>query len=171
MDRILATSGYPDQTLAELRRHWDVIDIRSQRAALEYLQSVPDLPTAAAIGLAQPDAEMDGEPSARVMIQEILRIDPTLPVIISTGARDPKTIVDLVKLGAFDYVVEPRGKDRHDEPAMRDYESRLINAALARAKWRLTEAAALLGMKRTTLHYRIKHLGLDPRRRSPSSDS
>lgn len=112
---ILFSSGIPGNTLASLKRRWRVLNIASQREALAYLQSLhaqgQPLPLAVAVGYAHPTAAAE-DLSAQQMLREIHKLDATLPVIISTGTRDVPTIVDLIKRGAFDYVLETRkGKD------------------------------------------------------------
>lgn len=62
------------------------------------------------------------------------------------------------------------GSDESDAPmpplkeALTALESRLIRQALERSDHNLTAAAALLGIKRPTLHYRMRHLGLEASR-------
>lgn len=47
--------------------------------------------------------KMDG----REVLEKIKQIDPTIQVVIITGYSDVKTAVDVIKLGAFDYVTKP----------------------------------------------------------------
>jgi DNA-binding NtrC family response regulator len=48
---------------------------------------------------------------------------------------------------------------------VRDYERRLIEEVLGQCAWNQRRAAALLGLLPTTLHEKMKRLGLLPRRR------
>ncbi len=47
--------------------------------------------------------KMDG----KEVLEKIKQIDPTIQVVIITGYSDVKTAVDVIKLGAFDYVTKP----------------------------------------------------------------
>jgi DNA-binding NtrC family response regulator len=48
------------------------------------------------------------------------------------------------------------------DKVMARHERRLVSQAIAEAKGNITRAAELLGMKRTTLHYRMQTLGIKP---------
>lgn len=104
-DTILFSSGLMAEALAELKRHWHVVDIVSQHEALAYLRNCQTLPLAVAVGYASPQAAKT-DLSAQQMLREIHKLDANLPVIISTSTNDVPTIVDLIKRGAFDYVLE-----------------------------------------------------------------
>lgn len=132
METILLTSGYPPASIAEVRKHWHVIEIRSQREAWEYLRTSVELPAAITIGYAQsaPDSEM----AAREMLGEVLKLDPNMPVIISTSSQATPLIVDLVKRGAFDYVIEP--VDRDDPEAVAQYTQALVLSLTRAVRWR-----------------------------------
>lgn len=218
MDTVLLTSGYPSGTLAELRRHWNVIDIRSQEGALDHLRRKSAVLSAAVIGNAFPDGFVGGDLGAEEMLARLLERDRSLPIIISTRNRDPRMIVQLVRQGAFDYVIEPsdrtdpeevfaytqnlvlalrravhlravlreneqlRRRDSADVAAppqpwaeapipapggrlnyrqtMRQCERQLIARALRQSHNNITRAAEMLGLKRTTLRYRIRQLDL-----------
>jgi len=47
--------------------------------------------------------KMDG----KEVLEKIKQIDPSIQVVIITGYSDVKTAVDVIKLGAFDYVTKP----------------------------------------------------------------
>src|SRR3954471_13080304 len=48
-----------------------------------------------------------GDKDGRDVLQEIKGINPQTIVIIITGYSDIKTAVDVIKLGAFDYITKP----------------------------------------------------------------
>lgn len=68
------------------------------------------------------------------MLSEIREFDAAIPVVISTHADDPGSIVELVKHGAFDYVVEP--EDWADEAALLAYVDRMSLALGKAMQWR-----------------------------------
>ncbi len=109
METVLLTSGYHPMVLEEARRLWNVVDIAKQREALEYLRSCHELPAAACVGNIYTDdipLSKRTDLDAWTMMSEIHKIDPDMPVIISTKSNSPRMIVDLIKAGAFDFLVE-----------------------------------------------------------------
>src|SRR5688500_4609202 len=48
-----------------------------------------------------------GDKDGKDVLQEIKNINPQTIVIIITGYSDIKTAVDVIKLGAFDYITKP----------------------------------------------------------------
>ncbi len=74
--------------------------------------------------------------AAHEALEEVKKIDPDLPVIISTSLDIPSAIVELVKRGAFDYVVEPKPpvKPQDDQRYAQELEFALKRAVL----WRET---------------------------------
>jgi len=130
MDTILVSSGIIPPAMNALRHKWQVIDIVRQREALAYLQQCTEKPLAVAVGYASPKAAPEGDLSALQMLQAIQKIDPTLPVIISTATSDIPVVVDLIKRGAFDYVVET-GKD--NKPAQQERYTQELVLAFTRA--------------------------------------
>jgi DNA-binding NtrC family response regulator len=128
MDSVLITSGYPSATVSELKRHWKIIDIRNQSQALQRLPELKETISAAVIG----NASYENKPvvGANEMLEALLARDPDLPIIISTHNRDPRVIVNLVRKGAFDYVIEVA--DRTDIEAIFAYTQNLV-LALKRA--------------------------------------
>lgn len=133
MDSILMSSGYPASVVAEAERHWHVTHITNQREALAHLRSGRDMPAAIAIGYAT-TRYAPHELLARDMLAEIHKLDPTVPVIISTAEGATSVIVDLVKHGAFDYVIEPM--DHNDAVAVEPYCQNLILALTRAVQWR-----------------------------------
>jgi len=134
METVLLTSGYPPAAIVEAKKRWHVVDIHSQREALAHLQGMVELPAAISIGYV---AMADGteELNAKEMLAAIQKIDPSLPVIISTGQSSPGVIVDLVKRGAFDYVVEPANRNANPE-ALAGYVNDLMLALTRAVQWR-----------------------------------
>jgi two-component system response regulator HydG len=72
----------------------------SAKKALEMLDQVTDF------DLILCDYRLDGT-DGKTMLQKIKEKYPSLPVIIITGYNDLKTAVDVMKLGAYDYVTKP----------------------------------------------------------------
>lgn len=132
-ETILMCSGYPDYTLAELRKHYEIIDIHRQREAMAMLQGGEITPAVVCIGLVAPPAGY-GDLTAGTMLPEILKLDPTMPVVISTGTRATTAIVELIKRGAFDYVIEPM--DRKDPAQGLLYTQALLHAVNQAVQWR-----------------------------------
>ena len=90
MYTILATCGYLPETMRELRRHWNVVDVVDQNEALDWLRTCKELPSAVVMGYVTPhigqrgsSISNDGQMSADVLLPAIHQIDPDLPVIIS----------------------------------------------------------------------------------------
>ena len=147
METVLVSSGYRSHTLVALRQHWDVVDIPSHEDALAHLTAAQELPAAVAIGyVTWPEAgvelEWDSPASsarnlpAHVMLQRVLELDRDLPVVISTGESRPGAIVEFVKRGAFDYVIEPRDDPRHE--VLEQYTQDLVLALRRAVQWRVT---------------------------------
>jgi DNA-binding NtrC family response regulator len=143
METILASSGYLPETLRALKRHWNVVDIHDQSEALDWLRGCTELPCAVAIGWVKlhearhgawrPGA---GQMPASVMLPEVHRIDPELPAIISAAESQSTAIVELIKLGAFDYVVEPLPPASAE--AVERYTRDLVLALQRAVQWRVT---------------------------------
>lgn len=139
METILLSSGYQEQTLTTLHKRWNALDIPQHTEALDYLRNCRKLPEAVVIGYVPrvDDNEgtfEDGGLPAPAMLNQVLEIDPDLPVIVSAGEPHARAIVNLVKLGAYSYVVEPI--DRSDDEQMERY-TRELELTLSRAvQWR-----------------------------------
>jgi DNA-binding NtrC family response regulator len=139
MESVLLSSGYPEAVLAAVRKKWKVIDIPNQQEALAYFQLHPKSLVAACIGnvVYNPQLNNHGDANnldAWTLMKEIHKIEPELPVIISTSLSTPRTIVDLVKCGAFDYVVEPF--DKNDPQLLAGYIHDLVFALTRATQWR-----------------------------------
>jgi DNA-binding NtrC family response regulator len=131
METILLSSGYLESVLAVVREKWQVIDIPNQREALEYFRANRDVPAVACIGNT---LCCEGDLDAWTLMKEMHKIDPDMPVIISAGLSLPRTIVDLVRLGAFDYVVEP--DDKSDPQQVASYIHEIVFALTRAVQWR-----------------------------------
>ncbi len=121
MQEVLLSSGFKDITLKNVALNWRIIDIMDARQAVDYLKTCKKLPAAVVLGNVQrpgPDGKLhwktpfEDSPDeifpAHAALHEVHKIDPELPVIISTSLDMPGAIVELVKRGAFDYVLEPK---------------------------------------------------------------
>ena len=144
VETILISSGFFQDTLAELQRHWNVVDICDPQEALAFLRTASPAPVAVTIGFVQSpkvdgtvdDAPVEGYMPAHVTLRKILELDADLPVIISTHQNHPAAIVRLIKDGAFDYVVEPPGPEAAAE--IQRYNQELVAALRQAVRWRST---------------------------------
>ena len=131
MDTILMTSGFLSPVLSVVRRHWCVVDIECQREALAHLRSMPEPPHAVCIGRT---VDIGDDLDAWEMLSAVRAEVPDVPVLISTTQNSPKVIVELVKLGAFDYVLEPG--DAGDPEQVSRYVEDLVFALSRATNWR-----------------------------------
>lgn len=84
-----------------LTKHgYETIESYSAKKALELLEEVKD------IDIVLCDYRMEGM-DGKTMLLKIKEKYPAMPVIIITGYNDLKTAVDVMKLGAYDYVTKP----------------------------------------------------------------
>jgi DNA-binding NtrC family response regulator len=135
MECVLFSSGFLPEALVAARKRWQVLDIPNQREALRQLLAMPEPPLAACIGHVDNEALAEGDDlDARQMLDAIRRARPEVPVVISTHQRDPRAIVSLVRLGAFNYVVEPEPKA--GPAARRLYVEGLLHALDLAVQWR-----------------------------------
>ena len=124
------TSGFRPETLASARRQWQVIDIACQREALSHLRGMEEPPHALCIGRTRRSGDdLDAWEMLKILRQEA----PGIPVVISTGQSSPKVIVDLMRQGAFDYIVE--AQDDAPESVAR-YTEDLVFALQRAVAWR-----------------------------------
>ena len=163
LSTVLVGSGILPDTLAELRRHWNVVHIFDPQEAIEYLRTASALPAAIVVGMVPaPGAEgltirlSDGVVvmSAHVALRHILDMDADLPVIISAHQKYPAAIVRLIKDGAFDYVVEPPGPEAAAE--IQRYNQELLAALRQAARWRSTV------LENRELRRRLAQVDTDP---------
>jgi DNA-binding NtrC family response regulator len=128
---ILMSSGFIAPALGAVRQHWRVIDIECQREALAYLRNMAEPPVAICIGRA---LDIGDDLDAWQMLAAVQAEAPGVPVLISTRQASPKVIVDLVKHGAFDYVLEPQ--DREDPEEISRYVQDLVFSLTRAVRWR-----------------------------------
>lgn len=84
-----------------LTKHgYETLESFSAKKALELLDEVKD------IDIVLCDYRMEGM-DGKTMLLKIKERYPAMPVIIITGYNDLKTAVDVMKLGAYDYVTKP----------------------------------------------------------------
>jgi len=103
MPKILVIDDDPDMCLL-LRRflqrhHFEVADVTSGKKALQWLDT--NKPQLILCDLRLED--MNGSD----VLAKVKAIMPEVPFIIITGYSDVKTAVDVMKLGAYDYVTKP----------------------------------------------------------------
>ena len=103
MDKILIIDDDKDLCFVLKRflsKHgFEVIDATSGKAALEILENVePDLILC--------DFRLE-DMSGSSILKKIKEKNPAVPVIIITGYSNIKTAVEVMKLGAMDYVTKP----------------------------------------------------------------
>jgi len=132
MKKILMTSSYPESVIEDLRKRWEVVYIPNQKEALAYLGGRKDLPLVASIGLVGPSSP-GSDLDARAMLRAIHRLDPHLPVIVSTHQQSRPVIIDFIKRGAFDYVVEP--KELGDSGQYKEYIQDLVFSVTRAVEW------------------------------------
>ncbi|WEK33484.1 MAG: sigma-54 dependent transcriptional regulator [Candidatus Pseudobacter hemicellulosilyticus] len=83
-----------------MKHGYETQDSYTAKKALELLEEVPDF------DLVLCDYRLEGM-DGKTMLLKIKEKYPNLPVIIITGYNDLKTAVDVMKMGAFDYVTKP----------------------------------------------------------------
>ena len=103
MPKILVIDDDPDMCLL-LRRflqrhHFEVADVTSGKKALQWLEN--NKPQLILCDLRLED--MNGSD----VLARVKSVMPDVPFIIITGYSDVKTAVDVMKLGAYDYVTKP----------------------------------------------------------------
>lgn len=133
-DTVLLSSGFIPATLAAVRQRWQVIDIPCQRDAAKHLRGMAEPPLAVCIGRVAPQSRGDDDLNVWEMLREVQDAAPGVPVLISTGVNSPKHIVELVKAGAFDYVLEPQC--RTDPVEIDRYTEDLLLALRRAVEWR-----------------------------------
>lgn len=103
MPKILVIDDDPDMCLLLrrflLRHQFDVVDVTSGKKALQWLET--NKPELILCDLRLED--MNGSD----VLAKVKGVMPEVPFIIITGYSDVKTAVDVMKLGAYDYVTKP----------------------------------------------------------------
>ena len=99
-ERLLLVGVFQDDLYAALRRKsWLVEQVLDGREALQEAARRE-------YGVVLCSLRMDGAWGLDVL-EAILKADPLTPVLISTHERNPRIVVEAMRRGAFDYVVEP----------------------------------------------------------------
>jgi DNA-binding NtrC family response regulator len=120
-----------------------------------------------------------------ILLRELRAAQPSLPIIMMTGADDLKQAVECMKAGAQDYLRKPfarqeileavsyelsRGMAIRQAGGIQSFEEeerRIIENALEATNWRVNEAAQRLKIGRATIYRKIERFGLS----RPSSGS
>ena len=132
-ETILLSSGFIPASLAAVRQRWQVIDIPCQREAARHLRGMAVPPLVVCIGRVSPQGR-GSDLDVWEMLREVQDAAPGVPVLISTSVNSPKHIVELVKAGAFDYVLEPQC--RTDPVEVDRYTQDLLLALRRAVEWR-----------------------------------
>jgi two-component system, NtrC family, response regulator AtoC len=82
-----------------LEDHCDILEARDGAGAMEILQKHD-------VDIVMLDQRMPGE-TGMTVLPRIHALDPTIVVILATAVRDVATVVEAMRLGAYDYVVKP----------------------------------------------------------------
>jgi DNA-binding NtrC family response regulator len=147
MQEVLLSSGFRQSALNQVSQNWRIIDILDPRQAIDHLKAAKKLPAAVVLGNVQrpdPDGQLrwsttpspDALLHAHSALAQVHKIDPELPVIISTSLDMPGAIVELVKRGAFDYVIEPKSPITPADEQR--YAQELVFALTRAVLWRQT---------------------------------
>jgi two-component system response regulator AtoC len=91
--------GVRDSIRLILEDHCDILEARDGAGAIEILKSQD-------VDVVMLDQLMPGETGTTVL-PRIHALDPTIVVILATAVRDVRTVVEAMRLGAYDYVVKP----------------------------------------------------------------
>ncbi len=84
---------------AILEETCDVVEAEDGAAALERLRSHE-------VDVVMLDQRMPGEPGIEIL-PRVKALDPTIVVVLATAVRDVRTVVEAMRLGAYDYIVKP----------------------------------------------------------------
>jgi two-component system, response regulator RegA len=120
------------------------------------------------------DLRMPG-PSGLSVLQELIRSQPGILVVVLTGYGSIATAVEAMRLGAHDYLTKPCHADRilaafdsepiaHEEllefpvPSLARVEHEHIERVLHECNGNVSKAARVLGMHRRTLQYKLAKL-------------
>ncbi len=101
MAEILAVGGFEEGKLAVIPEEHRTVEVRDGREATSYFKAHHGDVGAVIMSLNMRD--MDG----REAMEEVHRIEPEVPVIISTHTTDVSVVVDAMERGAFNYIYEP----------------------------------------------------------------
>jgi len=124
--------------------------------------------------LAVVDLRMPG-PSGLELVRDLIKLDPTMRVLVLTGFGSIATAIDAVRLGATNYLPKPADADdilaafqrgevdvaqqpttNHDVPSLARAEWEHIHRVLADCGGNIPEAARRLGIHRRSLQRKLR---------------
>lgn len=117
------------------------------------------------------DLRMPG-PNGLVVIEDLLRLQPAMQIVVVTGYGSIATAVEAMRLGARDYLTKPAHADQilaafeteaetsagevdFEVPSLAKVEREHIERILQECNGNISKAARLLGMHRRTLQYKL----------------
>lgn len=119
------------------------------------------------------DLRMPG-PGGLTVIQDLLRVQPDVAIVVVTGYGSIATAVEAVKLGARDYLTKPSNADQilaafdaetddlplscepvYEVPSLARVEWEHIARVLRECDGNVSRTARVLGMSRRTLQYKL----------------
>ncbi len=112
-------TGLNDATVLVVDDERDVLTVTAKMLSAENFRTL-----SAANGQEAIEKVRDGAPDVVILdymmpgmngldvLKEIKKLSPDTPVVIVTGRGDENTAADSIKLGAFDYVAKPFGKEK-----------------------------------------------------------
>jgi DNA-binding NtrC family response regulator len=101
MERILAVGGFTEADIEAMSRDRECANIIDPNEAIEYFRTRHGEIVAVVMSLRM--KQMDG----RDAMEEIHRVEPDMPVIISTHTTEVPEVVNAMERGAFSYIYEP----------------------------------------------------------------
>lgn len=102
MSKVLLVGVYKEEFEEAVKKQFECVNVKEIHKAIEYFGSNKEHIDAVIVGLRmQP---LDGIET----MEELHRIDPDIPVIISTHETSVPRIVDAMQRGAYNYMYEPR---------------------------------------------------------------
>lgn len=117
------------------------------------------------------DLRMPG-PNGLAVIEDLLRLQPNMQIVVVTGYGSIATAVEAMRLGARDYLTKPAHADQilaafdgeseaspadvdFEVPSLAKVEREHIERVLQECNGNISKAARLLGMHRRTLQYKL----------------
>jgi len=108
-------------------------------------------------GILVTDLKMEGMDGIE-LLRRAQEIDPELPVVVITGHGDIETAVEVMRLGAYDFIEKPFAPERFLEVVRRASEKRKLvveNRRLRRAISEQTLASRIIGTSRAAEQLRV----------------
>jgi two-component system response regulator RegA len=140
-------------------------------AAADHREAIA-IATAHRLDRAIVDLRMPG-PDGLTVIEDLLRLQPEVALVVVTGYGSIATAVEAVKLGARDYLTKPSNADQilaafdaeaadvappapvYEVPSLARLEWEHIARVLRECNGNVSRAARVLGMHRRTLQYKL----------------